>query len=139
MSEMAPRFTAFCNFLRITTKTLSKKIQKLKIRAHLMQNFMEHDMKKLLDPKALTFGVWSLKTSLGQFGPKAFGKRLIKPLFENPSSNFHKQGLIFSRILRWIQWNHEISKTFLTLWPGTNKLHFGHLGPEDDSAISPEP
>ena len=34
-----------------------------------MENFMELDMKKNLDPKAVTFGVWGLKTSLGQFGP----------------------------------------------------------------------
>ena len=33
-----------------------------------MQNFIELDMKKFLN----------LKTSLGQFGPKAFGKRHIK-------------------------------------------------------------
>ena len=32
-----------------------------------MQNFMELDMKKFLDPKALTFKVWGLKTTLGQF------------------------------------------------------------------------
>ena len=57
-------------------------------------------MKKLSDPKALTFGVWGLKTSLGQFGPKAFGKGLIKALVKNPSSNFQKQDLIFSRIMR---------------------------------------
>ena len=31
--------------------------QILKIRVYLMQNFMEIDMKKFLDPKALTFGV----------------------------------------------------------------------------------
>ena len=65
-----------------------------------MQNFMELDMKKISDPKALTFGVWGLKPNLGQFGPKTFGKGLIKPLVENPSSNFHKQDLIFSRIIR---------------------------------------
>ena len=66
-----------------------------------MQNFMELDMKKMAsDPKALTFGVWGLKPNLGQFGPKTFGKGLIKPLVENPSSNFHKQDLIFSRIMR---------------------------------------
>ena len=35
-----------------------------------MQSFMELDMKKLLDPKTVTFGGWSLKTSLGQLGPK---------------------------------------------------------------------
>ena len=74
--------------------------QNLKIRAYLMQNFMELDMKKISDPKALTFGVWGLKPNLGQFGPKTFGKGLIKPLVENPSSNFHKQDLIFSRIMR---------------------------------------
>ena len=62
--------------------------QNLKIRAYLMQNFMELDLKKFSDPKALTIGVWGLKTSLGQFGHKAFGKGLIKALVENPSSNF---------------------------------------------------
>ena len=68
-----------------------------------MQNFMEIDMKKISDPKALIFGLWGLKTSSGQFGPKAFGKRLIKPLIKNPSSNFHKRDLIFSRIMRIFQ------------------------------------
>ena len=52
-------------------------------------------MKKFSDPKALTFGVWGLKPSLGQFGPKAFGKGRIKVLVQNPGSNFHKQDLIF--------------------------------------------
>ena len=64
---------------------------------------MELDMKKISDPKALTVGIWGLKTSLGQFGPKALGKVLIKSLVENPSRNFHKQDLIFYRIMRWIQ------------------------------------
>ena len=31
--------------------------QNLKIRAYLMQSFVELDLKKLSDPKALTFGV----------------------------------------------------------------------------------
>ena len=65
-----------------------------------MQNFIELDIKKFSDPKALTLGVWGLKASLGQFGPKAFGRGLIKALITNPSSNFHKQDLIFSRIMR---------------------------------------
>ena len=43
-----------------------------------MRNFMELDMKKMSDPKALEFGVWGLKTRLGQFGVKAFGKGLIR-------------------------------------------------------------
>ena len=68
-----------------------------------MQNFMELDMKKISDPKALTFGVWGLKPNLGQFGPKTFGKGLIKPLVENPSFNYHNQDLIFSRIMRLMQ------------------------------------
>ena len=61
---------------------------------------MELDMKIVSDPKALTFGVWGLKTSLGQFGPRAFDKELMKALVENLGSNFHKQDLIFSRIMR---------------------------------------
>ena len=35
-----------------------------------MQNFMKFDMKKLFDPKAVTFGVWGLKTALGKLGTK---------------------------------------------------------------------
>ena len=42
-----------------------------------MQNFMEPDIKKFSDPKTLTF--LGLKISLGQFGPKVFGKRRIQP------------------------------------------------------------
>ena len=49
---------------------------------------MELDIKKVSDPKGLTFDIWSLKTRLGQFGPEVFGKRLIRPLIENPSSSF---------------------------------------------------
>ena len=74
--------------------------QNLKIITYLMQNFMELYIKKFSDPKALTLGVWGLEASLGQFGPKAFGRGLIKALITNPSSNFHKQDLIFSRIMR---------------------------------------
>ena len=64
---------------------------------------MELDLKKISDPKSLTLVVWDLKTSLGQFSPKGFDKGLIKPLVESPSSNFHKQNLIFFRIMKWIQ------------------------------------
>ena len=35
-----------------------------------MQNTMKLDTKKLLDPKAVISGVWGLKTSLGNLGPK---------------------------------------------------------------------
>ena len=57
--------------------------QNCKLRAYLMQNVMKFDMEKFTNSKTLTFGVWGLKTSLGQFGPKAFGRGLIKPLFKN--------------------------------------------------------
>ena len=33
-----------------------------------MQNVIDFDMKKLLDPKDVTFRVWGLKTSVGQLG-----------------------------------------------------------------------
>ena len=65
---------------------------------------MELDMKKISYTKALTFGFWDLiKPNLGQFGPKTFGKGLIKPLVKNSSSNFYKQDLIFSRIMSRMQ------------------------------------
>ena len=35
-----------------------------------MQNFMKLYMRTFLDPKAVTFAAWGLKTSLGQLGPK---------------------------------------------------------------------
>ena len=74
-------------------------IQNLKIRAYLMQNFVEFDL-KFSNLKTLTFGVRSLKTYLGQFRAKAFGKGFVQPLVRKSSSNFHKQDLIFSRIMR---------------------------------------
>ena len=80
--------------------------QNLKIRVYFMQNFMDLGMKKFLDPKALTFGVWDLKTSLVQFGPKAFGKGLIKPLIENPRLNFPKKEPHFLQ-------NHDMNSIIL--------------------------
>ena len=53
--------------------------QNLKIRTYLKQHFIELDMKKITDPKTLTFGVWGLKSSLAQFGPNTFGRGLIQP------------------------------------------------------------
>ena len=67
-----------------------------------MQNCLE------LDIISQSFDIWLciLKTTLGQFGPKALGKGLIKPLVKNRSSNIHKQDFIFFRIMRWIEWNY---------------------------------
>ena len=53
--------------------------QNLKIRTCFIQNFMELEIKKTLDPKAVAFGVLGLKTGLEQLGHIAFGKGLIKP------------------------------------------------------------
>ena len=39
---------------------------------------MELDMKKFSDPKSLIIWDWGLKTSLGQFGPKALAKDLSR-------------------------------------------------------------
>ena len=102
---MAPKRQFLKGFLQFSGNkhpTLSKMTQNCKIRAYLMQNFMELDMKKFTDPKNLTFGVWGLKTSLDRAGHKVFGRGLIKPLVKNPGSNFHKQDLIFSTIMRFI-------------------------------------
>ena len=54
-----------------------------------MQNFMELDMKKKIDPKAAAFGVWSLKTSSGKFGPKAFGTDLSNHKSRISETGFH--------------------------------------------------
>ena len=54
-----------------------------------MQNFRELDMKKKMDPKAVTFWVSGLKTSLGQFGLKRHIKQkygTLAPIFTNWNS-----------------------------------------------------
>ena len=62
--------------------------QNLKIRACFMQNLVEVDIKKFLDPKALTPEVWDLKTSLGQLGPKPLAKNLSSHKFRKLASIF---------------------------------------------------
>ena len=47
----------FAIFWELTPITLSEMTKNLKIRACFMQNFMELDMKKFLDPKAVTCGI----------------------------------------------------------------------------------
>ena len=84
----------------INTHNFVKNDPKFENKCLFDANSMELDMIKFSDPKAQTFGVWDLKTSLEQFRPRAFGKELIKLLVENPSTNFHKHDLIFSRIMR---------------------------------------
>ena len=65
-----------------------------------MQNFIELDMEKISDPRALKFRVWGIQTSLGQSGPKVLCNGLIKPLDENLNFNFQKQDIIFLEIIR---------------------------------------
>ena len=52
---------------------------------------LQQKMQKSSDPKTLVFVSWALKTSLGQFGPKAFSKGLIKPSWE-PKLQFSQTG-----------------------------------------------
>ena len=64
--------------------------QKLKIRAYLMQNFLELDMKKFSDPKGRIFGIWVCLKTKGNFGPKPLVKdlssrwsRILAPILTN--------------------------------------------------------
>ena len=52
--------------------------QNLKIRAYLIRNFMELDMKKFSDPKTLTSEVWDQKLVWGNLDPKPLAKDLSK-------------------------------------------------------------
>ena len=62
-----------------------------------MQNFMDLDIEKISDPKALTFEVWGLKTSLWQFGPKFLCNGLIKPLEMRTLASIFKNRTSFSQ------------------------------------------
>ena len=60
--------------------------QNLQVRAFYMQNF---EMKKVLDPKVVTFWVRCLKNSLGNLGPKDVSRhksRNLAPAFTNGTS-----------------------------------------------------
>ena len=57
-------------YLEWRQKRRNIRYKDIKIRACFMQNFMDLGMRKSLDPKAVTFGVWGLITSFGQFEPK---------------------------------------------------------------------
>ena len=45
---------------------------------------MELEMKKFLDLKAVTFGVWTLKTSLRQFGSEACWQGTYQAISSEP-------------------------------------------------------
>ena len=49
--------------------------KKFENKTSYMQKFLGLDMKNFLDHKVVTFGIWGLKTSLGQFWPKGLIKQ----------------------------------------------------------------
>ena len=61
LSGMAPKRRFLIGFLQFSGKktliTLSKMTQNLKVKACFMQNIMELDIRKLLNPKAVTSGL----------------------------------------------------------------------------------
>ena len=64
----------FCNFLEINTHNFVKNDLKFESKSLFDAKFYGVYMKKILNPKSMIFGIWGLKTRLGQFGPKAFVK-----------------------------------------------------------------
>ena len=66
-------------------------------------------------------------------------QRMYLAIILEPCSNFHKQKLIFSRIIRWFQWNYEITKNILTLGSGAFKLNLGPWTQKTYQAISTKP
>ena len=69
---MAPKrkFLNFCNFLEINTHNFVYIHPKFENKGLFHARFYRAWHGKMLDPKAVTFVVWSLKTSLGQLGPR---------------------------------------------------------------------
>ena len=92
----------FAIFREKTLITLSQMTQNLKIRICFMQNFLGLDMKKLLDPKAVTFWV------------SGFSFTNYHAISLQPWPKFSQAGPHFFQNHIWIQWNHEISKNFKT-------------------------
>ena len=68
------------------------------LKSHETNSTKLWNLKKIID-----LGAWSLETTFGPLAPW----RCIQPYVQKPGSNFHKQDLIFSKIVRWIQYNHE--------------------------------
>ena len=58
-----------CSYLEINTP------QKFENKTSYLQKFLGLGMKNFLDHKVVTFGIWGLKTSLGQFWPKGLIKQ----------------------------------------------------------------
>ena len=73
----------------------------------------------------MDLGAWGLKTTFGSLGPK----RHIQAQVEVPGSNFRKQDLIFSRIMRKLHLNFETSKNLLAFGAWGLGTTFGRLGP----------
>ena len=94
-----------CNFLAKNTHNVVKDDPKFEYKSLFDAKFYGAWQKKIKISRSQGSDIWGLgsKNLLRVIGSKAFSKGLIKSLVENPSCNFHKQDLIFSRIMRWIK------------------------------------
>ena len=106
MSKMGPERKFLKAFLQFsgnkTLITLSKMTQNLKIRAQLFDTkfYGAWDEKNV---RSQSFDIWPLgpKNQFSTIWAQSYWQRTNQAiLIKNPSSNFHKVDLIFSRIIR---------------------------------------
>ena len=75
--------------------------QNLKVRAYLMQNFVDLDMKKFSDLKTLKFGFWDLKTTFRAIWAQSLWQRTYQAInSREPQLQFSEAGPCFVQ-------NHE--------------------------------
>ena len=94
-------------------------------RPYFLQNHEENPVKIWNLKKFIDLGAWGLGTSFGWLWAQ---KTYPQPQVQNPGSNIHKQDLIFSRIIRWIQWTLKCQKNLDLVVCGL-KTNFGPLRP----------
>ena len=83
--------------------------------------------------KLVTLGSGTYKLSLD-----SSAKNSYQTISNFPSSDFHKQDLIFSKIIKWIQKNYEILINTLTLVLGSINYVSSTWNQNTYPAISPE-
>ena len=115
----------FCNFLGINSHNFAKNDPKL--RTYLMQNFMELDMKKFADSKALKFRVWGLE--IWAIWAQSLSQRTYQGISRESWLQFSQTRPHFLK-------NHEMSqlksfnlKKCLELGVWGQETTFGPLGP----------
>ena len=77
----------FSNFQGINPHNFTKYHSDFGNEKGLVSSIIFWDMNNLFDPKSTAFQTWGLKAGFGQVGSKQF----IKPLVQNPRSNFHSK------------------------------------------------